>query len=65
VINKKRPCHHTFSYRLKNVGLFQPNFGSNMDKLWKNYVKNVIYKCNQMALFVHIWPKIGLKQPRV
>jgi len=37
----------------KNAGLFQPNFGSNMDKP-KGWVKNVIKKCNPMAGFVHI-----------
>jgi len=31
------------SYTLKNAGLFQPKFGSNMDKL-KCWVKNVITK---------------------
>jgi len=35
-----------------------------MDKL-KHWVKNVILKCNPMTGFVHIWPKIGLKQPSI
>jgi len=29
-------------HTLKNAGLFQPKFGSNMDKCW---VKNVLKKC--------------------
>jgi len=33
-----------------------------MDKP-KHWVKNEIKKCNPMAGFVHIWPKVGLKQP--
>jgi len=48
----------------KNAGLFQPNFGSNMDKP-KRWVKNVIKKCNPVAGFVHFWPKVGLKQPSI
>jgi len=32
-----------------------------MDKP-KRWVKNVIQKLNLMAGFVHIWPKVGLKQ---
>jgi len=31
-------------YTLKNTGLFQPKFGSNMDKP-KCWVKNAIIKC--------------------
>jgi len=31
-------------YTLKNAGLFQPKFGSNMDKP-KFWVKNLIEKC--------------------
>jgi len=37
----------------KNAGLFEPNFGSNMDKP-KRWVKNVIKKCNPMAGFINI-----------
>jgi len=35
-----------------------------MDKP-KRWVKNVIKKFNPMAGFVHILPKIGLKQPSI
>jgi len=35
-----------------------------MDKP-SHWVKNVIQKCNPMAGFVHILPKIGSKQPSI
>jgi len=35
------PVDPMFSYTLKNAGLFQPKFGSNMDKP-KCWVKNAI-----------------------
>jgi len=35
-----------------------------MNKL-KQWVKNVISKCNPVAGFVHIRPKVGLKQPGI
>jgi len=61
---------------VKNAGLFQPKFGSNMDKL-KCWVKNAIRKCtfeseswswvkiwnyifNPTFGFVHILPKFGI-----
>jgi len=52
-------------YTLKMLGYFNPTFGSNMDKP-KRWVKNVIkMSFNPMAGFVHIWPKVGLKQPSI
>jgi len=40
---------HELYYTLKNAGLFQPKFGSNMDKP-KCWVKNVIKKKIQLKL---------------
>jgi len=36
--------------------------GSNMDK-HKHWVKKTILKFNSTAGFVHVWPKVRLKQP--
>jgi len=61
---------------LKNAGLFQPKFGSNVDKP-KCWVKNVHLKLkfevglilnyifNPTFGFVQIWPKFGLTQPNI
>jgi len=71
-------CH---LYTLKNAGLFEPKFGSNMDKP-KYWVKNVISNFNPTSTFTfncnffnyifnstfgffHIWPKFGFKQPSI
>jgi len=69
-ISEKSPLN-----TLKNAGLFQPKFGSNMDKT-KCWVKNVINDKNvQLKVkvevfnptfgFVHILPNFGLKQPSI
>jgi len=47
--------HHCQLFTLKNAGLFQPKFGSNMDKL-KCWVKNVSYK-----LQLKVKVEVGLK----
>jgi len=52
------------SYTLKNAGLFQPKFGSIMDKP-SNWVNILNYIFNPKFGFVHILPKIGLKQPSI
>jgi len=56
---------------LNNAELFQPKFGSNLDKP-KCWVRNVIstvhflnYIFNPTFGCVHIWPKFGLKQPSI
>jgi len=39
-----------------------------LGQIWTNPIvglKNAIYKCNPTSGFVHIWPKIGLKQPSI
>jgi len=51
-------------YTLKMLCCFNPT----SDQIWTNPnvgLKNVIKKCNPMAGFVHIWPKVGLKQPSI
>jgi len=48
----------------KNSGLFQPKFGSNIDKpsKWVNILNDIF---NPKFEFAHILPKIGLKQPSI
>jgi len=46
----------------KNAELFQPKFGSNIDKS-SNWVNILNENFNPKFRFVHILPKIGLKQP--
>jgi len=53
-----------YTVKKKNVGCFNPIFGSNMDKpshlvTFLNDIFNPLFE------FVHIWPKIGLKQPSI
>jgi len=46
------------------LGCFNPMLG----KMWTNPaigLKMLFKKCNPMAEFVHILPKIGLKQPSI
>jgi len=42
--------YYLFFFHSKNAGLFNPNFGSNMDKP-KRWVKNVFKKYNPMVGF--------------
>jgi len=53
--------------RSKNAGLFQPKFGSNIDKPsnWVNLDDILIDIFNPKFGFVHILPKIWLKQPSI
>jgi len=46
------------------LGYFNPNFGSNIDKPsnWVNILNDIF---NPKFGFVHILPKIGIKQPNI
>jgi len=47
---------------LKMLGCFNPILG----QIWANPAIGLNFlKFNPMAGFVHIWPKIGLKQPSI
>jgi len=64
MIKVKNSAVCIYIHSKKMLDILNLILGKNLDKP-SHSVKNVIEKCNPMAGFVRILPKIGLKQPSI